>query len=350
MTYRRAAVLLVASLLVLPAAAQRVPRRTRPIINPLAQWKAPSCGIVDGLPSVRFVRDDTSVAANREHVVNLSASSIAASNRPNVLYATYQEHLFESRDSGCTWRERAHLGPAPQAPWTIAHARTERIYVHDMETLLRVTPYGVERLPLPARMLEVFANPRQPLHLRALGFDGATFESADGGDTWSALGTSGTRLYSVAVDPANFDHLVAAAWRDGVSVSFDGGRTWTRTGQLKGINTFYTEFSAADPRVVWAVGISVADGVDRLYRSIDGGMTFAPVLVSGRDLQFSRADLAPSPRDANVVAFRASGGVALFDASKGTASLVAQAAPSALTWSPAGTLYFATPDEVIITN
>src|SRR5687767_14369655 len=100
-------VLLVVSL-VLPLEAQRqraANRRPQPVT-----WQAPVCGVVSGLPSIRFVNDCVA-AGNRDHVANLSATAIAASNQPNVLYATYLENLYESRDSGCTWSLRTTIGP-----------------------------------------------------------------------------------------------------------------------------------------------------------------------------------------------------------------------------------------------
>jgi len=346
MSRLRLTLLLLAVSLVLPVAAQRQRSANR---NPRpASWQAPVCSSVAGLPSIRFVKDGVA-AGNRDHVVNLAAAAIAASNQPNVLYATYLENLYESRDAGCTWSHRATIGALTDYGWYIALARTDGLYLHDRLTLVHVTGTAAHRTSMPARMLEVFVDPVDVRHLRGVAFDGVVYDSADAGEEWTVFGDAARySAYSVATDPANFNHLVAWTFLDGMMASFDGGRTWTRTGALTNVNTFAIAFSPADSRVAWAVGVSPQDGQNRLYRSIDGGMTFAPVLTSVAGLQFSRAELAPHPHNAAVIAFSSSNGVALYDHSTGTAYLVSQHQTRAFEWSPAGTLYYSAPDELVI--
>lgn len=353
MAYGRAVALLLASFLVFSTEAQSRPRKTRPIGRAPQAWRAPACGTVQGLRSMWFIKDGGVLAQNETHARNQAVTSIAASDKPNVLYASYYEDLYESRDAGCTWTQRAHLGPVTSHGWFIVLARADRIYLHDWETLLRVTAAGVESLPLPGRMLEVLVNPRNTSHLRTVAGGGQTFESLDGGESWTALGVASGSLYVVRADPADFDHLLAESGIYGVSASFDGGRTWTRSGALQGVNAFYLEFSAADPRVVWASGVKPGEGFERIYRSIDGGMTFAPVLDSRKELSFARANLAPHPRNPDLLAFRSHDGVAVYDHAAATASVIAPRFTSSLrslTWSPAGTLYFAAPNEIVITD
>ena len=342
----RIPILLLVVCLVLPLEAQRQRAANR---NPRpATWQAPVCSTVSGLPSIRFVKGGVA-AGNRDHIVNLAAAAIAASNQPNVLYATYLENLYESRDAGCTWSLRTTIGAIADSGWYIVLARTDVLYVHDRITFAQITGTTVHRTPMPARMMEVFVDPANARHLRGVAFDGIVYDSTDAGESWTMFGDAARySAYSVAIDPADFNHLVAWTFLDGMMASFDGGRTWTRTGALTNVNTFSIEFSPADSRVVWAVGISPQDGKDRLYRSIDGGMTFAPVLTSVAGLQFSRAELAPHPHNADAIAFSSSNGVALYDHSTGNAFLVSQHHTRAFTWSPAGTLYYSAPDDIVI--
>src|SRR5437868_6130344 len=87
----------------LPAQTRQRAVRHTPIAS---TWLAPACTTVSGLASLRFVLDGT-VAANRENVMNRYASDIAFSDVPNLIYAVYEDTLFESRDAGCNWKARA---------------------------------------------------------------------------------------------------------------------------------------------------------------------------------------------------------------------------------------------------
>ena len=354
MSYRPLTLFLLSFLLVTPIFAQRSAGGRQRAINRIprtpvaAEWQAPACSIVSGLPSMRFLSGSVE-GKNRDFIRNASVYSIAPSSQPNVLYATYLEELYESRDAGCTWTQRAHLGTNFKSSWLISLARPELIYAHNRETLVRITPAETTTTPLPGtgQMLEVFVDPADVRHLRAINIYGDTYESTDSGATWTALGDSTAQMiYSVAVDPTDFDHLVAALSIYGISVSYDGGRTWTRNGSLMWTNVFYMQFSPADPRVVWASGIPTREGNrDKLYRSIDGGMTFAPVVL--QDFFLYRSKLAPHPTNPALLALGSHDKVTLYDDSTGSINVGAKRAFTTFAWAPNGTLYFAAPDEVV---
>ncbi|HEY63901.1 MAG TPA: hypothetical protein G4O02_04965 [Caldilineae bacterium] len=136
-----------------------------------------------------------------------------------------------------------------------------------------------------------FANDRT---IFLAGF-GPLYRSTDGGQTWTALTGSHGPNYGVAVSP-NYknDHTVIVTYREieasgvvpesGVFLSTDGGNTWTYTGL--GLPGYYAPFPgpvAFSPNYAEDQTVYVADmgtnfmGRRRVYRSVDGGQTWAPM-------------------------------------------------------------------------
>lgn len=331
--------------LIFVAAALSAQTRQRAVRHaPTAStWLAPACTTVSGLPSLHFVLDGT-VAANREKVINRYASDIAFSDVPNLVYAVYEDTLFESRDAGCNWKARATSPALAAEAAHIASARAGYVYVYTENTLLRATSSGVTTLPLPERCRTLAVDPNDPAHLRAVAVYGASYESIDRGESWNLLGDA-TRsiLNAAAFDPSDFNHAIAGALGTGVVQTNDGGRTWAAT-DMRGANVFEINFSPVDSRVVWVQ----AD--DSLYRSENGGVTLFLALSSTPSLPFTRALLAPHAHNANIVAISSWAGIGLFNAATHSTSIVKTIRPGALAWSPADILYFSAPDEVIISN
>jgi hypothetical protein len=126
---------------------------------------------------------------------------------------------------------------------------------------------------------------------------------------------------SVAVNPANAQNLLAAAQliptsgptAIGTYASFDGGRTWQETGPLPfptGTNTgddVTIAFDAAGHGFVAAMATSEADGqmsrTDRnvvVWRSDDGGRTFAPPVLAAAHQFVDHPWLAVDPADGTL--------------------------------------------------
>jgi len=124
---------------------------------------------------------------------------------------------------------------------------------------------------------------------------GPLYRSTDGGNTWTALNGSHGPNYGVAVSP-NYrnDRTVIVTYREieasgvvpesGVFRSTDGGNTWTYTGL--GLPGYYAPFPgpvAFSPEYNTDHTVYVADmgtnfmGPRRIYRSVDGGETWAPM-------------------------------------------------------------------------
>lgn len=143
------------------------------------------------------------------------------------------------------------------------------------------------------------------------------YKSSDGGKNWVSLGLRDTRqIGALIVDPNNPDIVLVAALghafgpnaERGIFRSTDGGKSWTKT-LYKDANTGAIDvtFDPNDSSVVWASmwqmrrqpwNFSSGGPGSGLYRSTDGGVTWAkvsgnglPTGIMGRiDIQVSGAD------------------------------------------------------------
>ncbi|HET7296921.1 MAG TPA: glycosyl hydrolase, partial [Gemmatimonadales bacterium] len=133
-------------------------------------------------------------------------------------------------------------------------------------------------------------------------YGAGVYRSTDGGAHWQSLGLADTRhIGKVLVDPHNPDVVLVAALGHaygpnadrGVFRSADGGRTWAKV-LYKGPDTGAIDLAAdpGDPRVVYAALYQARrtpweqyppdEGPGSgLYRSADGGATWAPLTGHG---------------------------------------------------------------------
>lgn len=120
--------------------------------------------------------------------------------------------------------------------------------------------------------------------------DGAILRSSDGGRTFAVSRVpikfggnengrgNGERL---SVDPYDAKHLLLGTRHDGLWESRDGASTWQRVGAFSAVGDSHgagivvTLFDPATKGVAYA-GVSDSSGPS-LYRSLDGGVTWAPV-------------------------------------------------------------------------
>jgi photosystem II stability/assembly factor-like uncharacterized protein len=157
------------------------------------------------------------------------------------------------------------------------------------------------------------------------------FKSTDGGKRWAAIGLADTQQISkILVNPHNPDVLLVAALGHpygpnadrGVFRSTDGGRTWTKT-LFRNADTGAIDlaFKPGDPNTVyaalwqtrrppWNVYPPSNGPGSGLYKSTDGGVTWAQVTGHGLPDAPGRIGLALSPAAPNRV-------YALIDAAAG---------------------------------
>jgi photosystem II stability/assembly factor-like uncharacterized protein len=160
------------------------------------------------------------------------------------------------------------------------------------------------------------SNPRNEV-----SYGDGVYKSTDGGKTWVNVGLRDTRYISrILVDPSNPQHVIVGALGNvfadspdrGAYVTFDGGKTWTKTlyiGPQSGVSDL--AMSAKTPNVIYA-GVwefqrrpwtfTSGGDADGLYRSSDGGRTWARVTGNGLPSGITgRIGLAVAPSDPNVV-------------------------------------------------
>lgn len=152
-------------------------------------------------------------------------------------------------------------------------------------------------------------------------FGDGVLKSTDGGTTWAHVSGDyfqGVSIARIAVDPTNANHLYAAVLRGrggarrvtvtphsryGLWESTDGARSWTlRKEETEGNGGTDVEIDPQNPRIVYATFWN-----DGIYKSVDGGRTFAPIMNFGldqpdySDSRFSISISHPSPGGAGTL-------------------------------------------------
>jgi photosystem II stability/assembly factor-like uncharacterized protein len=231
---------------------------------------------VDGGKTWRNVglQDSQTIGAVRIHPKNPDIVYVAALGHlwgPNEMRGVYR-----TTDGGATWKQLFTRGPDAGAVDLAMDPANPRV--------------------LYASFWQVRRN---PYHFDSGGPGSGLFKSTDGGDTWTdishAPGLPKTVLgrIGVTVSPANPERvwaLVEAA-EGGVFRSDDGGRNWTKVNSQNILRqrAWYYSHIFADPQnadEVYALNTG-------MYRSIDGGHTFAPVRTPHGD----NHDLWIAPND-----------------------------------------------------
>ncbi len=268
---------------------------------------------------------------------SVGAIAVAPSD-PNVIYVgmgeptirgnvSHGDGVYRSTDAGKTW---THLGL--EATRNIARIRVhprnpDLVYVAALghahgpnpergifrsrdggktweQVLARGEDVGANELALdpsnPRVLYAAFWRARRLPHALVSGGEGCgLFRSTDGGDTWTEL-TRNKGLpegqvgkIGVTVSPARQGRVWAIVEAEDGALfrSDDGGETWERTCDDRGLRQrpWYYQHLQADPvdaETVWVLNV-------RLWRSHDGGRTFARVAIPHGD----NHDLWIDPRD-----------------------------------------------------
>lgn len=214
---------------------------------------------------------------------------------PDLVFVTALGHMFgknrergvyRSKDGGATWEQVLFLNDSTGASDLSMDPRNPRILYAGM-----------------------WRAERKPWTMLSGGPEGGVYKSVDGGDTWNKLGgglpAGLVGKVGVSVSPANGDRvwaIIEAEPAGGVYRSDDAGKTWTRTNsenKLRQRAWYYTRIEAdpVDENTVYALNTSI-------YRSIDGGKSFAPIEVPHGDTH----DLWINPRDNRIMVLADDGG------------------------------------------
>jgi len=284
----------------------------------------PPCVVVAGIPAVTFTLDaGRNLAPTAQQFTSLGYTyGLATLDTPSTLLAWHQSSLLLSADDGCSWRPIYSYESQELFPPRIQAAAGGRAYIwsdnRDSVPLFRYDPSGsVASLKVPGAIIGLGVDPADGNRLMAGDANGAVWISRDGGQQWAPSGrlAAGASLltYRFAFDSSSLNHIVAGTAVNGVWVSFDGGSNWMQSEGLgaKGlVKAFNVVISPADPNVIWAMALDttqsdVAPAHGRhIYRSTDGGRTFAAVVDEGPGLQLINGPLlVPDPVDPNVLYF-----------------------------------------------
>ena len=164
------------------------------------------------------------------------------------------------------------------------------------------------------RALAVAGVPGEPNHFYFGAVDGGVWETLDAGRTWNPIfdDQSVASIGAIAVAPSNprvlyvgtgeADMRSDIAYGDGVYKSVDGGKSWTHAGlaETKQIGAIVVDPHDAGVAYVAALGRPYGPNPERgVFKTTDGGKTWAKVLYKGPDV--GAISLAMAPDDPNVV-------------------------------------------------
>ncbi len=141
---------------------------------------------------------------------------------------------------------------------------------------------------------------------------GGVWKTANAGTTWTPI-FDGQGAYSIgclALDPRNPDIVWLGTgenvsgrhvgYGDGVYKSLNGGKTWTNVGLAKSEHIARILVDPRDSNVVYVAAegpLWSAGGERGLYKTMDGGKTWAAVLTVSKDTGIASAELDPSNPD-----------------------------------------------------
>ena len=190
-----------------------------------------------------------------DHLPVLAVSSLAmAESNHNVIYMgtgvrglgdyINGDGIFRSSDRGVTWE---HLA-ATSANRDFRNVSRLAVDPYDTNVVVAATNSGI-------------------------------FRTSDGGMSWTDV-FSLWSIQDLRTQPGNFNMQIAAAQRRGIFYSQDAGRTWqSALSSLAGVSSYRRielAYSPSDPDIAYAA--IQAEPLTQLYRSDDGGRSWAPTV------------------------------------------------------------------------
>lgn len=303
----------------------------------LAQPSDPPCNVIGGLHSVSFTMDEGAnyVATPRPLAPGTGTFGIAPLRSEGGFVTEYAGVLYRSSSDGCHWSRLATLETSllRLAPGAGSEAWAWGFF--DGPEIWRIetaagSSAGVERRKgLPADVLTLLADPRDGMHLRAVGDNGRIYESFDAATTWLPVGNPAPvrpLVYFAAINPNDFDNVMIGVVTDGVWTTTDGGLNWVNAAGLSStggsVNGFTGLFSPADSDVAYVMAIDLdqlsdPSGGRHIYRSTDRGQSFTTVVDQGNGVTLINGpEMVADPSNADVLYFafgsRFAGGVTLY--------------------------------------
>lgn len=167
-----------------------------------------------------------------------------------LLIGTEPPMLYESRDAGRTWRDFPGIDAVEsRSRWTFFHPPFHAGHLHG----IALTPERPERILVGVE-------------------HGGLLRSVDYGGSWTDT-MPGADLHRIVIDPTDPDRIFAGAG-NGLFISLDGGASWTPVDDLRGRYVHGIVFDRKHPERIF---VYIDSGRCPLYRSDDGGSTWAPI-------------------------------------------------------------------------
>jgi uncharacterized repeat protein (TIGR01451 family) len=242
--------------------------------------------------------DDGLSWSNRGRLPNATANkwSVDPANPQRILAAT-DGGIVGSDDGGNSWRElNAGLVDAGALDIVVANNGSNGLYVvsSDLASIYRrdlttgiYSAVGRGSVPMlgypgmPGYRLAVAplqANTLYMLRQDRLG------RSTDGGNSWTQLAQLPMSTFSLALDPQN-PQIGYAIGSSGLLKTLDGGTTWMPTGtglpdpSINSVARIYGD--PQDSANLYALVISSGNLPSPVYKSVNGGFTWAPTAWTG---------------------------------------------------------------------
>jgi photosystem II stability/assembly factor-like uncharacterized protein len=158
------------------------------------------------------------------------------------------------------------------------------------------------------RALAVTGVPGEPGHFYFGAVDGGVWESLDAGRTWNPIfdGQDVGSIGAIAVAPSDprtiyvgtgeADMRSDIAYGDGMYKSIDGGKSWTHLGlsDTRQIGAIVVDPRSANVVYVAALGHQYGPNAERgVFKTTDGGKTWAKILYKNPDTGATALELAP---------------------------------------------------------
>jgi hypothetical protein len=283
------------------------------------EWQPPACDLVTGTGAVTFSADQgATLAPMDQKIVPVTYTfGLVALGKPGAMLAGSGAKILASADAGCSWHSIGDVGGGNTPAVVLRAAGDTRAYGFgdNDSVLVRVDDEVITTLKSPAGqdgIVGLGVDPNDPDHLRIGDTTGRLWDSDDAGASWSPSGVpafADSWGYRAVFDPQDLDHALFGAMSQGALVSHDAGATWdSATGLSPGdANGFNLVVSPADGDVVWLEGLDLEDPNDQtsrhVYRSEDGGLSFAAVVEASEATLYNGNHLFAHPTDPEVLYF-----------------------------------------------
>lgn len=229
---------------------------------------------------------------------------------PNKLYAvSLNNHIVVSYDNGITWdllfafpNTAARLTNLRMLPgnenlcFSVLNLEGENgIHIYNVEDSEIISTIALPEVEgeVTVNNFDVYDGEASTILLNVYNERHKVFYTTTGGENWTEVydmaDYNNISIQSVAITPGNPTKLImtrGGGWdgiNGGILISVDSGETWTE--KLPGINFNPIDFKPNDSNVILVgTGSMYDDTAENLYRSTDGGATWAVVPATWTNL------------------------------------------------------------------